>query len=417
MLDFELNNIYYALEFGLSQNENEAILNLIKVLWRFWELRGYLYEGRNWLKLVLDKSTFQISQLTAQSFFAAGRLAWAQVDYYNANINFLESFNQYTSLKDKKGAAASLYWQGIVERDKALGSGRYTPNDLVEASTLFDRSLKLFQELEDKVGISDVFNSLGILHYHYGNSQEALAYFEKSLSSRRAIGSKREIVDSLNSIANILVISNENSDQIEKIIQESYNLSLEIGYKRGQADILGLQAFLAKQRGDIDQAQMLLFRSMKIYEDLGQKIHIALSLGQYALILYLGGDPGAKNTIFKALRIWRELNNKICMANCLESLAIMFAKEGNIENASRLFGSVDSAGHIIIQGRWGVVVESERQKMREFVRVSSLNLHWKEGFNMSLEEAITYLYEDSIGGYHSELSQIWQIKLINHTDN
>ena len=83
-LDAEHDNLRAALSWSITEPGGApAALELVAGLWRFWEIRGYLVEGRQWLDRVLAL-TGDITPLRADAFTGAGILAAAQGDHVAA---------------------------------------------------------------------------------------------------------------------------------------------------------------------------------------------------------------------------------------------------------------------------------------------------------------------------------------------
>ena len=78
-LEAEHDNLRGALAWSLSQPGGaNAALELAAGLWRFWEIRGYLLEGRQWLERVLAATPDEVTVTRADVLTAAGILAAAQ---------------------------------------------------------------------------------------------------------------------------------------------------------------------------------------------------------------------------------------------------------------------------------------------------------------------------------------------------
>src|SRR5436190_5839675 len=52
-LDQEYDNVRVALHWLMEREDGEKALRFCAAIWRFWILRGYLSEGRQWLERVL----------------------------------------------------------------------------------------------------------------------------------------------------------------------------------------------------------------------------------------------------------------------------------------------------------------------------------------------------------------------------
>ncbi len=80
-LDNEHENLRAALQWATADEANgEAGLALAAGLWRFWEIRGYIYEGRTWLEKALELTSGELTELRANALTGAAILAALQGD-------------------------------------------------------------------------------------------------------------------------------------------------------------------------------------------------------------------------------------------------------------------------------------------------------------------------------------------------
>ena len=73
---------------------------LALALWRFWFVRGYLNEGRQWLEAALAAPDAISFQQQAQAYFRAGTLAENQADFSRAQALLEEALRLYRETGD-----------------------------------------------------------------------------------------------------------------------------------------------------------------------------------------------------------------------------------------------------------------------------------------------------------------------------
>ncbi len=137
-LEQEHDNLRAALDWSLGSGAIEAALRLAGALWPFWEVRGYLGEGREWLEMVLAKSGELPVALRAKVLQGAGILAWYQDDYERAVALCQQTLALYRELRQKQGMAIALNTLGLIRRSQGL---------YPEAHSLLEESLSIFREL------------------------------------------------------------------------------------------------------------------------------------------------------------------------------------------------------------------------------------------------------------------------------
>src|SRR5262249_17819053 len=108
-LDREHDNLRAALDYYLSRPHwVESSLQMAGSLWRFWEMRNYVTEGRRWLEKALARRAVATPASCWLALHAAGNLAGDMGDYGTARRYYEESLALLRELGHKRGIALSL---------------------------------------------------------------------------------------------------------------------------------------------------------------------------------------------------------------------------------------------------------------------------------------------------------------------
>ena len=108
-LEIEHDNLRAALEYLTESGNAEWGLRLGAALFRFWETRDYLSEGRDRLQKILNLAgAAPPTKARARVAFAAGVLAGGQGDYASSKALLEESLAISRRLEDQHGIAVSL---------------------------------------------------------------------------------------------------------------------------------------------------------------------------------------------------------------------------------------------------------------------------------------------------------------------
>src|SRR5205823_6582674 len=124
-LEAEHDNLRAALRWSRTQGKGEVGLRLGEALVGFWDLRGYLEEGREHLAGLLALPGAEgRTAARARALQGAGWLASHQGDYAAGRPLLEESLTIFRELGLKQGVAASLGRLGSMARDQGdLGAG------------------------------------------------------------------------------------------------------------------------------------------------------------------------------------------------------------------------------------------------------------------------------------------------------
>ena len=286
-LDAEHANMVAALTWSISHDPILA-LRLSSVLWRFWETRGHLAEGQEWLSRALaaapsapsrDRSTAlnNLGNLTyrlghyprAQAMYEEsltisrghgnqrdvadtlnnlGLVAGARGDYAVARARFDESL----TLRRQEGEPTrlSLGLHNLAELEIDAGHGAVAIPLLVEA-------LELRTQRRDERGVAYVRFNLGRALIATGDVGAGRVELQLALDGFRVIGERIGLADALFELGSLALDQGDPATALP-LIRESLAIRTELGDVRGLLATIDLIGWLAARRGRSDRAAYLL---------------------------------------------------------------------------------------------------------------------------------------------------------------
>jgi tetratricopeptide (TPR) repeat protein len=220
-LEREHDNLRGALSYSIEQNKVEEGLRLAGSLWRFWDVRGYVAEGRGVLSDLLSRTvdTSIKASVRAKALTGAGVLAGNQGDYERQKKIVEESLHLYREMDDKPGIAQSI---------NNLGSIAYSQGDYDSAEVFFSESLSIRREIGDSWGTANSLNNLGGVAFLKGDCEGALELHSQSLELRRKLNDKRGISMSLNNMGEIAQ-QQQNYQRAADLYAEGLAIRKELG--------------------------------------------------------------------------------------------------------------------------------------------------------------------------------------------
>lgn len=178
-LETEHDNFRAALAWSRSEPTGIEIgLYLAAALAQFWQLRGYLSEGRAWLEALLSESREAPAPARAQALSRAGFLS-GFMEPEQGTVFLREALALYQELRDSQGIVVQLFMLAWL----AQFQGNYP-----EAVTFAHQTLDLAQELEHKWGAAAALFCLEEVSYAQGDLMQATALLEESIALCREIG-------------------------------------------------------------------------------------------------------------------------------------------------------------------------------------------------------------------------------------
>jgi len=339
----EHDNFRAGLEWLTETGDAEWGLRLGAALFRFWETREYLAEGRVRLgKLLKLAGAAAPTKARARALFAAGVLAGEQRDYASADTLIRESLDIARLLRDKQGVAVSLNALAVFARDRG---------DVAVAHSLLEESLGLWREL----------------------------------------GDQKAVARSLSNLANVVKLQGD-YDRAHSLYAECLSIFRGLGDRTGVAWSLNYQGDVARDQGDSAAARTLYEQGLTIFRELGDRWGIAGTLADLgSLAREQRNYPGAHSLYRESIKIFQELKHKRGIARLLECFACSAAAQHEAERSLRLAGAAAALRQSIgapLTPAEQAKLESTLDPARQVLTNAAGATAWLEGWAMPVEKAV-----------------------------
>ena len=332
-LEQEHDNLRAALNWLIEREEVEKALRLGCALQRFWEMHGYISEGRQWLERALGASNGVSASVRAKALNIAGELAYMQGAYSRTEAYCRESIALFQELGDRRGVAINLTSLGYMERSR----GRYAA-----ASSLREESLAVYRELEDPEGITQSLILLASALTYQGNYIRASMLVEEGLAKARQWGYKDAIGDMLNIAATIAFFQGHYASA-RGLIEENLAHHRALEHKRGCAyDLSFLGQITLLSEHDHEASRALIEEALALFKELGDRRGIAKAHYRLGYVAFDRGDlVGARASFMQCLAILWEVEDTWLIAASLEKLAQVALAQQQAAWAVRLSGAAE----------------------------------------------------------------------------
>jgi predicted ATPase/class 3 adenylate cyclase/Tfp pilus assembly protein PilF len=282
-LDHEHDNLRAALQWSTDEpGESTAALRLAAGLWRFWELRGHIAEGRSWLERTLAETDGEVSALRADAFTGAGILAFMQGDHAGAH----ELHEQSLALHRRVGD-----YMGIAFAANNLANAALLSGDYAAARRLYEPGLTWARSQGNKRPLGFALVNMAEAVALDGEPELARRQYEEGIEAFRALGDRWGEAFALDSFGTMLGRQGEHAEA-ERLHQEALRISRELGDQRGEARALSHLGDQATRTNDRSQARKLYARSFEIRRTLGDKAGMASAIEKLASVA-AADDPHA----------------------------------------------------------------------------------------------------------------------------
>jgi predicted ATPase/class 3 adenylate cyclase len=353
-LETEHDNLRGALYWSLKSGEVETALRLSTSVWHFWWVRGHLSEGRKWLEATLELAA--------------------------------------TKSDRSPEHAKALYALAVFSRNF---------RDAPSVIRYSKESAALAREINDKVslGWALILQAIGLLMQ--GEPAQARAAAEGAVTVLRDGGyAGWDMANVLLRYAMILMSQRDVAQAREKM-EAALTLFRQLGDRWGTSQALNMMGDIARMQGDYDRANTLYTESLHLYRELGVKRDIPASLHNLGHVALARGDNSKATEFFKeGLTLHQELGDKFGAAECVVGLAGVAAATQQPIRAARLLGISLRLREALKDTSW-LVERTTYERYAADVRAGLDEASWRvalqEGQAMSMEQAIEYALEDSVG--------------------
>jgi predicted ATPase/class 3 adenylate cyclase len=186
-LERDHDNVRAAIDWATARPEPALAVRLGTAIWRFWQQRGYLNEGRARLERMAAQDWDLEPTDRARFAEAIGGVAYWQSDQATAIRWYDEALAIWESIGDRSEIANALYNRAYADMI-AVMRGSADESTLRTSQGHMERALAIYQELGDISGEGNLLWGLGSFRFFIGDPAEGETWYRRSLELHRAAG-------------------------------------------------------------------------------------------------------------------------------------------------------------------------------------------------------------------------------------
>ena len=346
--DVEIDNFRSALDWLFESRNLDWGLRLCMALFRFWDMREHLTEGRARLESILRLAGETHTPERARVLVFLGALTTAQGDY-PAAAGFLKD------------------------------------------------SLSLYEQLGDQWGIGASFNALAVSDRDRGNYASAENNFERSLACWRSLEDQLAVARCLHNLANVVRVRGD-YQRAHQALGECTAIFEQLGDRSGAAWSINQQGDIQRERGDVAGARALYKRALFVFREAGDRWGAARCLTDLGAIDCEQEEYESAHASYReALETFAALGHRRGIARALEGCGCLAITRGEAARALKLCGAAARLRRQI----GAPLPPAEQSNLDQKLRLAWKSLGepegksaWAEGCALSLEEAIRYSLEE-----------------------
>ncbi|MDE2004375.1 MAG: tetratricopeptide repeat protein, partial [Betaproteobacteria bacterium] len=314
----------------------------------FWLLRGYVTEGRNYVRASLALPAVQASEV-----------AQGHALYVGAALADSQGFN-------------------------------------AEAQRMLDECLALRRKLDNPFDLAATLSTRSLVLLHAGLAVEARADESEAVKIFRDIGHRVGEAMALLHLGQVEVCA-QNDAQARRHLEEAIALAREIGYAEVEAESEVTLGELALFAGDADGAVARFERSLEVCNESEDRRNEAVAMWWLGRVKLRAGAPvEARVRLTQALRAFQAFEMNTELIGCLEDFADLLVTTGVVDGAASLMGAAASLRERLALSRapraeehWTRVVARARERAGE----AAFDATFARGRDWTTEEAVACVLE------------------------
>jgi predicted ATPase/class 3 adenylate cyclase len=330
-LESENDNIRAALGWLAEQGAVAAELQIGAALCWFWQRRGHMTEGRDWLRRALAEAPEAVPQaIRAEALNAAGILALRQSDTPAAKALLAETLALRQQMGDDAGTVGPLNNLGLIALRES---------DLERAAELFEGAIAKLRPAGEPGRLAVALNNLGMVKMDAGELDAADRLFEEALTLRRVAGDRFGVA---NTLGNLALIAAERGDGTRSLELHREVLALA----RETDDALALaQALInveaAMNELGIDEPWLpMLEEARALAEETGdQEVLAAERLNHGGRLIAQGDRTAGARMMAESVPMWLQQANLHGLAGAVHGLVEVALDTEQPERAAILLGA------------------------------------------------------------------------------
>jgi predicted ATPase/class 3 adenylate cyclase len=259
-LEDEYDNVRSALDWAKGTRNADTGLRIAAAIWRFWQQRGHLAEGRRRLEELLSlPSSAARTTLRARGLSALGGIAYWQNDYPTTRAAYEEAVDIARELGDPELLASALLDLSYIF---------FLDQDTEGAEAILREGLAVAEDADDRVLKAELFSSMAFVEVARGNPAAALEPYRTAIEILRQEGAAWQAASHLTGLAMISRAAGE-ADAAKGHLREAIETFAQASDMLSTSMALRGLALVANDEGFHERAARLLGAAARIREEVG----------------------------------------------------------------------------------------------------------------------------------------------------
>lgn len=283
-------------------------------------------QGKDLLKIQTQRHSLEYKIREANIFYIKGLFyAWNKNDADQARENLDKSIKLFESLEEKAGLTKSLIISAIV-----FGTLKSEHDHAIK---LLEQSLALSEESNYQHSNAHSLILLGVNYEFKGDLDRSINLYEQSLTKSKELNNKYFLSSVFTYIGTAYIEKYDLGKALE-YAKQGLALAKEVNHKMRIAESIGVVAMAYSIKGEIDQSITLYEQALKFCKEIDYKFGIAVAFNNLSGCYRIIGDlERALECIESSIAINNELGNLYNVTHNYDNLIEILIDKGELEQA------------------------------------------------------------------------------------
>lgn len=268
---------------------------------------------------------------------------------YEACIQYgEEAIGYFTLAGDERGIADAKY---------SIAGALYKTDEFNRGLQYLTECVPIFKKFEDHHNTARTWKSIGTIYEYFGDDQAAIEAYQSSIEAGIVANDLNVQSNAYNPLSGIYLNQGRIEEAME-LIEKSIAMKKETNDIRGLAFALYGRGKIYTRLEDYDLAEQDYFESVRIHEEMGEKLGAAMSFHKIgAHYLQKGSFKEAEQYLEKGLRYAFENRIALIKFKCCYLLYELYKKQGNTEKALHYLENFVREKELVINTRSFNIIE------------------------------------------------------------
>jgi tetratricopeptide (TPR) repeat protein len=182
------------------------------------------YQAKKYLKDAIANFSEDMPRILGDTYYLLAKANYYLAEYKEANDNYRAAIALFEKVNDRR-RIANVY--------QNIGLLHHELNDLEKATEYYNKSLEINQEIHNDTNIAGLYQNLGIIYYRNNEFKKALDFYEKSIHMYQEMADTQNIAITFSNIG-LIKLQQEYYNEAYENFETSYNLFEKTNYKLGK---------------------------------------------------------------------------------------------------------------------------------------------------------------------------------------